>query len=281
MAVQSNGNWKQKCKMLTRTSIWFRASVLWARVVFIFISTVDHSILQLTIFYVFNSRRCHRRLIDFPFHFQFNRIRCWRVWTMHKNIGRAGKYRRWLRSTRHHLCENKRFFRCWAIWRAWFSGTCLFRKQYSECVWRWAECHHKNESHWIRRRVNLSFILFRRLRLNSGQLNEEEEVLQWLITQKTEDRIELITRQMLETMVEETQYLAVYFCKCFLWLANFHRRKLTMKQKASIKMYKCMQCKFVTCSNEGKEEKSVGKVCLHFEIMKRFVIYSAPFICNA
>lgn len=47
----------------------------------------------------------------------------------------------------------------------------------------------------------------------SGQLDEEEEVLQWLITQKTEDRIELITRQMLETMVEDTQYLAVYFCK--------------------------------------------------------------------
>lgn len=38
-------------------------------------------------------------------------------------------------------------------------------------------------------------------------------MLQWLITQKTEDRIELITRQMLEVMVEETQYLAVYFCK--------------------------------------------------------------------
>ncbi|XP_055690225.1 uncharacterized protein LOC129793827 isoform X4 [Lutzomyia longipalpis] len=46
-----------------------------------------------------------------------------------------------------------------------------------------------------------------------GQLNEEEEVLQWLITQRTEDRIELITRAMLETMVEETTYLAVYFYK--------------------------------------------------------------------
>lgn len=45
-----------------------------------------------------------------------------------------------------------------------------------------------------------------------GLLSEEEEVLQWLITQKTEDRIELITRVMLESMVEETQYLAVYFC---------------------------------------------------------------------
>uniref|UniRef100_A0A146M1J4 Thioredoxin domain-containing protein n=1 Tax=Lygus hesperus TaxID=30085 RepID=A0A146M1J4_LYGHE len=46
-----------------------------------------------------------------------------------------------------------------------------------------------------------------------GDLTEEEEVLQWLITQKTEDRIELITREMLETMVEESQYLAVYFYK--------------------------------------------------------------------
>ncbi|XP_014370432.2 uncharacterized protein LOC106720321 isoform X1 [Papilio machaon] len=46
-----------------------------------------------------------------------------------------------------------------------------------------------------------------------GSLAEEEEVLQWLITQKTEDRIELITRVMLENMVEETQYLAVYFYK--------------------------------------------------------------------
>ncbi|XP_017885799.1 uncharacterized protein LOC108628406 isoform X4 [Ceratina calcarata] len=46
-----------------------------------------------------------------------------------------------------------------------------------------------------------------------GDLKVEEEVLQWLITQKTEDRIELITRVMLETFVEETQYIAVYFYK--------------------------------------------------------------------
>ncbi|XP_023720452.1 uncharacterized protein LOC111871518 isoform X7 [Cryptotermes secundus] len=46
-----------------------------------------------------------------------------------------------------------------------------------------------------------------------GELSEEEEVLQWLITQKTEERIELITRVMLEGLVEDTQYLAVYFYK--------------------------------------------------------------------
>ncbi|KAL3277969.1 hypothetical protein HHI36_013309 [Cryptolaemus montrouzieri] len=46
-----------------------------------------------------------------------------------------------------------------------------------------------------------------------GDLQEEEEVLQWLIQQRTEDRIELITRVMLENLVEDTQYLAVYFYK--------------------------------------------------------------------
>lgn len=46
-----------------------------------------------------------------------------------------------------------------------------------------------------------------------GNLKEEEEVLQWVITQKVEDRIELITRNMMETMVEEVEYMAVYFCK--------------------------------------------------------------------
>lgn len=46
-----------------------------------------------------------------------------------------------------------------------------------------------------------------------GDIMEEEEVLQWLIQQRTEDRIELITRIMLERMVEDTQYLAVYFYK--------------------------------------------------------------------
>lgn len=56
-------------------------------------------------------------------------------------------------------------------------------------------------------------ICFNYISLFLGDLSVEEEVLQWLITQKTEDRIELITRVMLETSVEETQYLAVYFSK--------------------------------------------------------------------
>ncbi len=45
-----------------------------------------------------------------------------------------------------------------------------------------------------------------------GELTSED-VLQWLIQQKTEDRIETVTRSMLESLLLNVQYLAVYFCK--------------------------------------------------------------------
>lgn len=40
-----------------------------------------------------------------------------------------------------------------------------------------------------------------------------EDVLQWLILQKTEDRIETVTRSIMESLIQNVQYLAVYFCK--------------------------------------------------------------------
>ena len=49
--------------------------------------------------------------------------------------------------------------------------------------------------------------------LYEGDLTVEEEVLDWLIEMKVESHIELITRPMLETMVVEVQYLAVFFYK--------------------------------------------------------------------
>lgn len=68
-----------------------------------------------------------------------------------------------------------------------------------------------------------------------GNLSEEEEVLQWLITQKTEDRIELITRTMLESFVEDTQYLAVYFCKNIITLLILYTLNLKFNK------YNCYQ----------------------------------------
>ncbi|XP_050711799.1 uncharacterized protein LOC126995938 isoform X1 [Eriocheir sinensis] len=46
-----------------------------------------------------------------------------------------------------------------------------------------------------------------------GDLLAEEDVLQWLTLQKTEDTIETVNRNMLEVMLEDTQYLAVFFYK--------------------------------------------------------------------
>jgi hypothetical protein len=48
-------------------------------------------------------------------------------------------------------------------------------------------------------------------------MNAEEEVLDWLIEMKVENHIEHITRPMLEVMVVEVQYLAVFFCKILLF----------------------------------------------------------------
>jgi len=46
-----------------------------------------------------------------------------------------------------------------------------------------------------------------------GELTAEEDVLHWIVEHKTESRIELITRGMLESALVETHYLAVFFCK--------------------------------------------------------------------
>ena len=46
-----------------------------------------------------------------------------------------------------------------------------------------------------------------------GDITAEEEVLDWLIEVNVEPHIELITRPMLERMVDEIQYLAVHFFK--------------------------------------------------------------------
>lgn len=49
--------------------------------------------------------------------------------------------------------------------------------------------------------------------LFDGDILAEEEVLDWLIEMKVEHHVELVTRPLLERMIEDVQYLAVYFCK--------------------------------------------------------------------
>lgn len=46
-----------------------------------------------------------------------------------------------------------------------------------------------------------------------GDISAEEDVLQWLIQQKTEDTIESVNKELLEQLVESSHYLVAFFCK--------------------------------------------------------------------
>ena len=47
--------------------------------------------------------------------------------------------------------------------------------------------------------------------LYDGELEDEEAVLQWLLTQRTTDTIEQVTEKILERLIEDEDYIAVFF----------------------------------------------------------------------
>jgi thioredoxin-like negative regulator of GroEL len=49
--------------------------------------------------------------------------------------------------------------------------------------------------------------------LYEGDVSAEEDVLQWLVQQKTEDTIESVNRELLEQLVEQSHYLVAFFYK--------------------------------------------------------------------
>lgn len=46
----------------------------------------------------------------------------------------------------------------------------------------------------------------------------EEEVLRWLIEQKESATIEEVTDEILKELINEHEYVVVYFSKCILFL---------------------------------------------------------------
>lgn len=48
----------------------------------------------------------------------------------------------------------------------------------------------------------------------SGNLENEEEILEWLVSQLEKDEIEDITDEMLDRLIKDGKTLAVLFCKC-------------------------------------------------------------------
>ncbi|CAG2117952.1 unnamed protein product, partial [Medioppia subpectinata] len=54
-----------------------------------------------------------------------------------------------------------------------------------------------------------------------GDMRAEEDVLQWLVQQKTEDTIESVNRELLEQLIETTQQL--FFMHIYLRLTNYSK----------------------------------------------------------
>lgn len=46
-----------------------------------------------------------------------------------------------------------------------------------------------------------------------GNLLKEQEVLNWLVRQKESDEIEDVTPEILDALIQRSDYLAVLFCK--------------------------------------------------------------------
>lgn len=46
-----------------------------------------------------------------------------------------------------------------------------------------------------------------------GDLDDDEEVLQWLLHQKTDDSIEKVNGASLDKLIKGTEYLAVFICE--------------------------------------------------------------------
>lgn len=54
--------------------------------------------------------------------------------------------------------------------------------------------------------------------LNIGDLLDETTVLNWLTSQEVfqlKDEIEEVNRKMLDKILDENDFVVVYFCKCF------------------------------------------------------------------
>lgn len=49
----------------------------------------------------------------------------------------------------------------------------------------------------------------------AGDLNNEDEILEWLLSQLEKDEIEDVTDEMLDAFVKEGKTLAVLFCEFF------------------------------------------------------------------
>lgn len=75
--------------------------------------------------------------------------------------------------------------------------------------------------------INIPSLVYYRKRtpmIYDGDLHQVDKVLQWLTSQdvfELKNEIEEVNRKMLDKLLEENEFLAVYFCKIFCTLLYF------------------------------------------------------------
>lgn len=52
--------------------------------------------------------------------------------------------------------------------------------------------------------------------MNIGDLENEEEILEWLVDQLEKDEIEDVTDEMLDRLIKDGKTVAVLFCKYYV-----------------------------------------------------------------
>lgn len=70
-----------------------------------------------------------------------------------------------------------------------------------------------------------------------GELENEEEILEWLIDQLEKDEIEDVTDEMLDRLIKDGKTVAVLFCKYISWQKSDHKGSLRFVTKGHILMF--------------------------------------------
>lgn len=56
-----------------------------------------------------------------------------------------------------------------------------------------------------------------------GDIENEDEILEWLLSQLEKDEIEDVTDEMLDRLIKDGKTLAVLFCKLLEEVSNYNR----------------------------------------------------------
>lgn len=57
----------------------------------------------------------------------------------------------------------------------------------------------------------------------AGDIENEDEILEWLLSQLEKDEIEDVTDEMLDRLIKDGKTLAVLFCKLFAKDSHYNR----------------------------------------------------------